>query len=82
MELGDGFAFVGEKVVQEGNQDFEVDLLFYHRDLQCLVAFELKTGRFGPEHMGKLSFYLKRSTGIASAHMKIPALASCSAASR
>ncbi|MHB8241777.1 MAG: PDDEXK nuclease domain-containing protein [Solirubrobacteraceae bacterium] len=42
MELGDGFAFVGEKVrVQVGNQDFELDLLFYHRDLQCLVAFEL-----------------------------------------
>jgi predicted nuclease of restriction endonuclease-like (RecB) superfamily len=53
MELGDGFAFVGEKVrVQVGNQDFELDLLFYHRDLQCLVAFELKTGRFEPEHMG------------------------------
>ena len=60
MELGDGFAFVGEKIrVQVGNQDFELDLLFYHRDLQCLVAFELKTGRFEPEHMGKLSFYLE-----------------------
>jgi predicted nuclease of restriction endonuclease-like (RecB) superfamily len=60
MELGDGFAFVGEKVrVQVGNQDFELDLLFYHRDLQCLVAFELKTGRFQPEHMGKLAFYLE-----------------------
>ena len=42
MELGDGFAFVGEKVrVQVGNQDFELDLLFYHRALRCLVAFEL-----------------------------------------
>ncbi len=60
MELGDGFAFVGEKVrVQVGNQDFELDLLFYHRDLRCLVAFELKTGRFEPEHMGKLAFYLE-----------------------
>jgi predicted nuclease of restriction endonuclease-like (RecB) superfamily len=60
MELGDGFAFVGEKVrVQVGNQAFELDLLFYHRDLQCLVAFELKTGRFEPEHMGKLAFYLE-----------------------
>lgn len=47
MELGDGFAFVGEKVrVQVGNQDFEIDLLFYHRDLQYLVAYELKTGRW------------------------------------
>jgi len=60
LELGDGFAFVGEKVrVQVGNQDFELDLLFYHRDLQCLVSFELKTGRFEPEHLGKLSFYLE-----------------------
>ena len=60
MELGDGFAFVGEKVrVQVADQDFELDLLFYHRDLQCLVAFELKTGRFEPEHMGKLAFYLE-----------------------
>ena len=60
MELGDGFAFVGEKVrVQVGNQDFELDLLFYHRDLQCLVAFELKAVRFEPEHLGKLTFYLE-----------------------
>ena len=42
-----------------GPQDFELDLLFYHRVLQCLVAFELKTGRFEPEHMGKLSFDLE-----------------------
>jgi predicted nuclease of restriction endonuclease-like (RecB) superfamily len=55
MELGDGFAFVGEKVrLQVGDQDFELDLLFFHRDLQCLFAFELETGRFEPEHMGKL----------------------------
>lgn len=60
LELGDGFAFVGEKVrVQVGNQDFELDLLFFHRDLQCLVAFELKTGKFEPEHLGKLAFYLE-----------------------
>lgn len=60
MEMGYGFAFVGEKVrVQVGNQNFELDLLFYHRDLQCLVVFELKTGRFAPEHMGKLAFYLE-----------------------
>lgn len=60
LELGDGFAFVGEKVrLQVGNQDFELDLLFFHRDLQCLVAFELKTGAFEPGHMGQLSFYLE-----------------------
>lgn len=60
LELGDGFAFVGEHVrLEVGLQDFELDLLFYHRDLQCLVAIELKTGRFNPEHMGQLSFYLE-----------------------
>lgn len=60
LELGDGFAFVGEKVrIQVGNRDFELDLLFYHRDLQCLVAFELKTGQLEPAHLGQLSFYLE-----------------------
>ena len=60
LELGDGFAFVGEKVrIQVGNRDFEIDLLFFHRDLQCLVAFELKTGQFEPSHLGQLSFYLE-----------------------
>ncbi|MCU0289489.1 MAG: PDDEXK nuclease domain-containing protein [Acidobacteria bacterium] len=60
LELGDGFTFVGEKVrLQVGNSDFELDLLFYHRDLQCLVAFELKTGKFEPAHLGQLSFYLE-----------------------
>jgi len=60
LELGDGFAFVGEKVrIQVGNRDFELDLLFYHRDLQCLVAFELKTAQFEPSHLGQLSFYLE-----------------------
>lgn len=60
MELGDGFAFVGEKVrIQVGKQDFELDLLFFNRDLQCLVAFELKTGHFEPAHLGQLSFYLE-----------------------
>jgi RecB family endonuclease NucS len=60
LELGDGFAFVGEKIrLQVGNSDFELDLLFFHRDLQCLVAFELKTGKFEPSHIGQLSFYLE-----------------------
>lgn len=60
LELGDGFTFIGEKVrVQVGKKDFELDLLFYHRDLQCMVAFELKTGDFEPSHLGQLSFYLE-----------------------
>lgn len=60
LELGDGFSFVGEKIrLEVGNTDFELDLLFYHRDLQCLVAFELKTGKFEPSQLGQLSFYLE-----------------------
>lgn len=52
--------FVGtEYPVQVGNRDFFLDLLFFHRGLNCLVAIELKVGRFEPEHLGKLSFYLE-----------------------
>lgn len=60
LELGKDFLFVGEKYrLQVGNKDFYIDLLFYHRQLQCLVAFELKTVDFSPEHMGQLNFYLE-----------------------
>ena len=59
-ELGRDFCFVGtEYPVQVGNRDFAIDLLFFHRGLNCLVAFELKVGRFEPEHLGKLNFYLE-----------------------
>ncbi|NML36718.1 DUF1016 domain-containing protein [Chitinophaga sp. G-6-1-13] len=60
LELGDGFIFIGEEYrVTVGGTDFYVDLLFFHRDLQCLVAFELKTTAFLPEYLGKLNFYLE-----------------------
>ena len=59
-ELGKDFLFVGEEYkVQVGNSDFYIDLLFYHRGLQCLVAFELKADKFKPEHLGKINFYLE-----------------------
>ena len=45
--------------MQVGRQDFALDLLFFHRGLNCLVAFELKVDRFEPEHLGKLNFYLE-----------------------
>jgi hypothetical protein len=45
--------------VQVGMKDFFLDLLFYHRELRCLVAFELKIDEFKPEYLGKLSFYLE-----------------------
>ncbi len=60
LELGSGFSFIGEEVkLQVGNSDFKLDLLFYHRDLQCLVAFELKRTAFDPRDLGQLSFYLE-----------------------
>lgn len=59
-ELGRDFCFVGSQYpVQVGNRDFAIDLVFFHRTLQCLVAFELKVGRFEPEHLGKLAFYVE-----------------------
>lgn len=59
LEIGKDFSFVGQDFKLEvGNSDFYVDLLFYHRDLQCLVCFELKTTKFKPEHLGQLNFYL------------------------
>jgi len=60
LELGRDFIFIGEEYkVMVGNSDFYLDLLFYHRGLQCLVGFELKTDKFKPEHLGKLNFYLE-----------------------
>ncbi|MCL2607189.1 MAG: PDDEXK nuclease domain-containing protein [Methanomassiliicoccaceae archaeon] len=60
LEIGKDFTFVGEEYrVQVGNSDFYVDLLFYHRALSCLVAFELKIDKFRPEYLGKMNFYLE-----------------------
>jgi predicted nuclease of restriction endonuclease-like (RecB) superfamily len=60
LELGRDFCFVGsEYPLQVGKQDFALDLLFFHRGLNCLVAIELKTTRFSPEHLGQLNFYLE-----------------------
>ena len=60
LELGKDFIFIGEEYkVQVGNSDFYIDLLFYHRGLQCLTAFELKNDQFRPEHLGQLNFYLE-----------------------
>lgn len=60
IELGRDFCFIGsEYPVQVGGRDFALDLLFFHRGLNCLVAIELKVNRFEPEHLGKLNFYLE-----------------------
>lgn len=60
VELGKDFLFIGEEYkLQVGNSDFFIDLLFYHRGLQCLIAFELKADKFKPDHLGQLNFYLE-----------------------
>jgi len=60
LEFGKDFTLVGDEYrVQVGNSDFSIDLLFYNRELACLVAIELKIGRFKPEHLGQLEFYLE-----------------------
>ncbi len=59
LELGVGFAFVGRQVhLQVGEEDFYIDLLFYHLKLRCFVVIELKAVPFRPEFAGKMNFYL------------------------
>ena len=60
LEIGKDFSFISnEYKVQVGNHDYYIDLLFYHRGLSCLVAFELKIGEFKPEYVGKMNLYLE-----------------------
>lgn len=60
LEFGRDFTFMGEEYkIQVGNSDYFIDLLFYHRELSCLVAIELKIDDFKPEYLGKLNFYLE-----------------------
>ncbi|MBK9460678.1 MAG: DUF1016 family protein [Chitinophagales bacterium] len=60
LEFGRDFAFMGEEYpLQVGNQDFAIDLLFYNRSLNCMVAIELKIENFKPAHLGQLNFYLE-----------------------
>jgi predicted nuclease of restriction endonuclease-like (RecB) superfamily len=59
LELGAGFAFIGNQYhLNIANEDYFLDLLFYHIKLRCYVVIELKTGKFKPEYAGKLNFYL------------------------
>lgn len=59
-EMGGAFAFVGHQHrLEVGGQEYFIDLLLFHRRLRCLVAIELKVGRFEPEHKGKMEFYLE-----------------------
>ena len=65
MELGTGFAFMGQQIrvlqqyhLEIGGKDFYIDLLFYNTKLRCYVAIDLKIGEFKPEQAGKMNFYL------------------------
>ena len=60
LEIGKDFTFIGDEYrVQVGNHDYFIDLLFYNRELSCLVTFELKLGEYMPEYLGKMNFYLE-----------------------
>ncbi len=60
LEFGKDFTFIGEEYrIQVGGQDFYIDLLFYNRALACLVPIELKIGKFKPDHIGQINFYLE-----------------------
>ena len=57
--LGSSFCFIGNQhKISVGDEEFFIDLLFYNRDLHCLVAIELKKGKFKPSYLGQLNFYL------------------------
>lgn len=59
LELGAGFAFLGRQyVVKVEDEDFKIDLLFYHTKLRCYIVVDLKVGKFKPEYAGKMNFYL------------------------
>ena len=59
IELGKGFSFVGNQYkVSTENNDFYIDLLFYHLDLRCYIVVELKATEFKPEYIGQLGFYV------------------------
>ncbi len=65
LELGEGFSYVGKQYkLTVDNEDFYIDLLFYHIKLHSYVVIELKTGKFKPEYAGKLNFYISAVDGI------------------
>lgn len=60
LEIGKSFTFIGEEYrIQVDDEDFYIDLLFYNRELSCLVAFEFKPDKFKPEYISKMDFYLE-----------------------
>lgn len=74
-EMGGLFSFVGSQYrLEVGGQEYLLDLLLYHRRLKCLVALELKTGSFIPEHVGKMQFYLAALDDLARVEGENPSI--------
>jgi predicted nuclease of restriction endonuclease-like (RecB) superfamily len=75
LELGTGFAFVGQQYhLEVEGEDFYIDLLFYHLKLRCYVVVELKAGRFKPEFAGKLNFYVSAVDALLKAESDQPTI--------
>ena len=75
LELGTGFAFLGNQYhIEVENEDFYIDLLFYHLKLRCYVVIELKTGDFKPEYAGKLNFYISAVDDLIKAEQDNPTI--------
>lgn len=75
MSLGSEFSFMGNQYrLQVGGEYYFIDLLFYHRGLQALVAFELKKGKFKPEYAGKMNFYLSALDDLVKLEHENPAV--------
>jgi predicted nuclease of restriction endonuclease-like (RecB) superfamily len=83
IELGRDFCFIGSYyTLQVGGRDFFIDLLFFNRALNCLVAFELKIEEFEPAHLGQLEFYLEALDRDVKKPHEGPSIACCSARRR
>jgi len=69
LELGKGFAYMGKQYhLAVGENDYYIDLLFYHLQLRCYVVIELKTKKFKPEYAGKMNFYLNAINDLVKHH--------------
>jgi predicted nuclease of restriction endonuclease-like (RecB) superfamily len=75
LELGVGFAFVGQQYpLKVSEEEFYIDLLFYHIKLHCFVVIELKTGKFKPEYTGKINFYLSAVDDLLKSSLDNPSI--------
>jgi len=75
LELGTGFAFIGNQYrLEVGDQDYFLDLLFYHTHLHCYIVIELKVDAFKPEYAGKMQFYLAATDDLLKSEQDSPSI--------